>query len=53
MAGWFPGHGPERRPEHAKAPTARRLILRVWPKRRVVVSLALVDVRRASDSAHV
>jgi hypothetical protein len=34
-------------------PEARRFVLHVWPKRKVVVSLAFVDVRRPSDGRHV
>jgi hypothetical protein len=34
-------------------PDARRLVVHVWPKRKVVVSLAFVDVRRTSDGRHV
>jgi hypothetical protein len=52
MAGWFPGHSP-RRPRGVDVPTARRLTLRFGPKRRLVFSMALVDVRRTSDTTRV
>jgi hypothetical protein len=34
-------------------PEARRLVVHVWPKRKVVVSLAYVDARRTPDGRHV
>jgi hypothetical protein len=53
MAGWSPGDSTRRRPQPGATPEARRLVVNVWPKRKVVVSLAFVDARRASDGRHV
>jgi hypothetical protein len=53
VAGWSPGQHAVKRPEPARPQSDRRLTLRVWRKRQVVVSLAVVDVRRASDTSRV
>jgi hypothetical protein len=53
MAGWSPGHLARRSVQLGDRPARRRVTLRIWPKRRVVLSLAVVDVRRASDSTRV
>jgi hypothetical protein len=53
MAGWSPGHLARRSVQPPDRPAGRRLTLRIWPKRQVVLSLAVVDVRRASDSTRV
>jgi hypothetical protein len=53
MAGWFPGYQTPRRPRPVAMPEARSVAVRVWPKRKVIVSLAFVDVRRTSDGRHV
>jgi len=53
MAGWSSGHLARRSVQLSDRPAGRRLTLRIWPKRRVVLSLAVVEVRRVSDSTRV